>query len=151
MRKTVPNYEKNFCIIITIIIALFLITACTNAPLNTSPSSNVSTPDTSNIDFTFSDRDKNAEFDEKNSSLIEFSYDAINSNNKNVSINRNIVTISSAGTYILNGNSSNASINVSASKTDKIQLVLNGLTLASIKWTCNIYRQRRQGVYNSCR
>ncbi len=48
---------------------------------------------------------------------------------KDISVNENAVTISSAGKYVLSGKSENASVIINASDSDEITLVMNGIDI----------------------
>ena len=108
----------------------------THAPANTenstnsenSTSQNPITLDTSEI---FSDRDYEVQYDESKSAAIELNGSSATCSSNAVQISGNTVTITDEGTYILSGTLDDGMIIVNADKTDKIQLVLNNVTIHS--------------------
>lgn len=64
---------------------------------------------------------------------IEFSDSGIKTEGKGAFASTNVVTITTAGVYSLSGTSANAKIIIEADKTDKVTLVLNGVSLTSKK------------------
>ena len=93
---------------------------------------NVSTQDSGSDDFSdaFSDRDLSGEYDDETVS-IKLNGTSASASADTVSISGSNVTITGAGTYILSGSLENGSIIVNASKDDKVQLVLNGVSINS--------------------
>ena len=99
--------------------------------LTTLPAENLLSPaDTSEMDFTFSDRDKDASYGALTAS-IAFSNSGSKVSGSGASANGASVTVSAEGTYLISGAASNARLTVDAPKEDKIQLVLDGLSLTS--------------------
>lgn len=89
----------------------------------------VETADLSGMDFTFSSRDKDGSYDEKTATRVVFSEKAVAVNGAGAGAEGTALTIDAAGTYLLCGACTAGSVTVSAADTDKIQLVLCGLTL----------------------
>lgn len=79
----------------------------------------------------FSDRDFEVGYDEEESALILLNGDSAASNSDAVEISGTTVTITDEGTYILTGTLDNGMIIVNSEKTDKTQIVLNGVTIHS--------------------
>lgn len=79
----------------------------------------------------FSDRDFEVGYDESESTIITLNGDSASSNSNTVQISGSAVTITDEGTYILSGTWNDGIIIVDSEKTDKIQLVLNGVTIHS--------------------
>lgn len=97
-----------------------------------------STTDTStlitslNPEELFSDRDKDAGYDEsKGVSVTLNATKATSSDSTKASISGSTVTIKDEGVYILSGKLTNGQIIIDAENTDKVQLVLNGVTINS--------------------
>ena len=84
--------------------------------------------DTSEI---FSDRDFETDYDESKSALIQLSGSSASCGSDAVEISGGTVTIKDEGTYILSGTLDDGMIVVNTEKTDKTQLVLDGVTIHS--------------------
>lgn len=91
-------------------------------------SENAATIDTSKI---FSDRDYETEYDESTSAKIQLKGSSATCSSNAVQISDSTVTITDEGTYILSGTLDDGMIIVNADKTDKIQLVLDNVTIQS--------------------
>ena len=77
----------------------------------------------------FSNRDREAVYDEKKSVSILLEKDKINCASKSVQVEGSKAIITEEGTYILSGSLENGSIVIDAEDTDKIQLVLKDVTM----------------------
>lgn len=103
-----------------------------NTQQNTESSNTVSTSvteiDTSEM---FSERDKEVGYEESESTVILLADNGSSCESDAVSITENTVTIKDEGTYILSGSLSNGMVIVEAEDTDKIQLVLNGVSISN--------------------
>lgn len=103
-----------------------------NTKQNTEASVEVSTSateiDTSDM---FSDRDKEVGYEESECVTISLADDGSSCESDAVSITENTVTIKEEGTYILSGSLSNGMVIVEAEDTDKIQIVLNGVSITN--------------------
>lgn len=103
-----------------------------NTQQNTESSNTVSTSvteiDTSEM---FSERDKEVGYEESESTVILLADNGSSCESDAVSITENTVTIKDEGTYILSGSLSNGMVVVEAEDTDKIQLVLNGVSISN--------------------
>lgn len=97
------------------------LTSCMGATV-TIPSA-ITTESVENIDTEFTNNDKLASYDE--STAVKIDLNTLSVEGEGVSVNNNVVTIDSAGTYILSGEMSNGQIIVNVSETDKVHLVLN--------------------------
>lgn len=123
---------RKHVMIVLIICIVVIISGCqkkeettTNTSQDQSTTINTAT---SNIDFTFADEDFDDSYDDtaiaidlSNTSIKE---DGITSKNGNI-------TISKAGTYILNGTLKNGSVIVNAGKDDLVRIVLNNVDITS--------------------
>jgi hypothetical protein len=83
------------------------------------------------IDDLFSDRDLSGEYDASECGSITLADNASQSDAKGVTIDGNTITITKEGDYILEGSLSNGMIIVDVDKSDKVQLVLNGVDINS--------------------
>lgn len=79
----------------------------------------------------FSDRDKEVGYEESESVVISLSDDSSSCESDAVSITENTVTIKEEGTYILSGSLSNGMVIVEAEDTDKVKLVLKGVSISN--------------------
>lgn len=79
----------------------------------------------------FSNRDYEVGYDESESAIITLNGDSAECNSNAVQINGTTVTIIDEGTYILSGTLNDGMIIVNSEKTDKTQLVLNGVSIHS--------------------
>lgn len=99
---------------------------------NTESSASVSTSvteiDTSDM---FSNRDKEVGYEESESVTIQLADEESSSESDAVSVENNTVTITEEGTYVLSGSLSEGMVIVDAEDTDKIQLVLNGVSISN--------------------
>ncbi len=86
---------------------------------------------TQNNSSAFTDRDKEIGYDEAESVIITLSDNNIQCSSGDVTIKDNAVTISKTGTYILSGKLTDGQVIIDADKSDKIQLVLNGVNINS--------------------
>ena len=126
--------KKSLTVFISLTVALLpLFSSCKKAPLAgdvamTSPVE-VETADTSDMDFTFSDRDMSGEFSDADASSIVFSEGSCTVSGSGAVCEGASSTVTAEGTYIVSGASQNGSLTVDAPKEAKIQLVLKGLSL----------------------
>ncbi len=112
----IRKYISIFCI--SAMVLLFFSGCNTNlseTPTTTVPDTQ-STPDTSKMDFSFTDNDLDSSYDESTSTKINIS---------------ETYEITKAGTYILSGNLNNKTFTINAGKEDKIKLVFNGISIAN--------------------
>lgn len=79
----------------------------------------------------FSTRDLDPSYDEATAATIQLADDASVSSSSTVLIDGNTITIGTAGNYILSGTLSDGQIVIDATNQDKIQLVLDGVTIHS--------------------
>ncbi|MDE7282412.1 MAG: carbohydrate-binding domain-containing protein [Lachnospiraceae bacterium] len=79
----------------------------------------------------FSNRDLSGEYDESKCDKITLSDTGAASDSKGVVIDGSTVTISKEGDYILSGTLSDGMIIIDVDKTEKVQLVLNGVNINS--------------------
>ncbi len=87
--------------------------------------------ETEDFSEAFSDRDLSGAYETDEAVTITLNGASAQASSEAVAISGGTVTISAAGTYILTGKLENGSVIVDASKDDKIQLVLDGVTIHS--------------------
>jgi hypothetical protein len=106
------------------------------------------------VEDMFTDRDLSGDYDEKASTAITLADGStsvskgkdVDKDEGNVSVDGDIVTISSKGTYILNGSLSDGQIIVDAGD-EKVQLVLNGVDISCKvggQGVCNLRKGQRK-------
>ena len=95
---------------------------------STTTSSSLTETDTSDM---FSDRDKEVGYDESESVTISLADNSSSCESDAVSITENTITIKDEGTYILSGSLSDGMVIVEAEDTDKVQIVLNGVSISN--------------------
>ena len=95
---------------------------------STTTSSSVTETDTSDM---FSDRDKEVGYDESESLTISLVDNSSSCESDAVSITENTITIKDEGTYILSGSLSDGMVIVEAEDADKVQIVLNGVSISN--------------------
>ena len=94
----------------------------------------------------FSDRDYEVGYDESESAIITLNGTSANCDSDAVQISGSTVTIIDEGTYILSGELSDGMIIVNAENTDKLQLVLNGVSVTS-STSAALYIQQADKVF----
>lgn len=77
----------------------------------------------------FTDRDFEIGYDEEQSALIQLDGDSAQCDSDAVSISDSTVTITDEGTYILTGTLDDGMVIIEAQDTDKLHLVLDGVTI----------------------
>lgn len=99
-----------------------------NTELNSAKNSVLAEADTSDM---FSDRDKEVGYEETESIAVQLSDDGSSCESDFVVISENTVTIKDEGTYILSGTLTDGMVIVEAEDTDKIQIVLDNVTISN--------------------
>ena len=106
--------KKLFAITATLLAIILMFTACSH----NKTSSDTETTTQQSTDM-FTDRDLETEYDESIAQKIT------------VSESNSDIKITAGGTYILSGSTSDGSVTVDVPDTDKVQLVLNGVSITS--------------------
>lgn len=143
---------KKKSLLALLLILAMLVSGCNNqnsnsasddsTSLNDSGQSVISSDEASSADFSddsastdtsemFSDRDFEVGYDESESAIIQLTGDTATCSSDAVQISGSTITIIDEGTYILSGTLDDGMIIVNSEKTDKTQLVLNGVTIHS--------------------
>ncbi len=84
---------------------------------------------TVNVATDFSSRDINASYSAEDAVTVVLKDGASEADGGNVDVSGDVVTITAGGTYIIKGSLSDGRIVVNAPKTDKLQLVLDGVSV----------------------
>jgi len=129
------NKVKLLAVVLSVLLAL---TAC-NTPGGTSTDtqggSDISSPVLTDEDISardgemFTARDYEIGYDETAAVKVELKGDSATSSSDMVRINGSVVTLTKEATYIFSGTLTNGKIIVNAADTDKLQIVLNGVSL----------------------
>ncbi|MDD6405055.1 MAG: carbohydrate-binding domain-containing protein [Clostridiales bacterium] len=100
------------------------------------------------IDITdmFTKRDLDGTYDESEAVKITLSGKTATSNSSNVQIEDGVVTIKSAGVYVLSGTLTDGSIVVDAGDYDKVQLVFDGVSITAADYAA-IYAKNADKVF----
>lgn len=139
---------KNRTCIFAVLLAILLLAGCsnqTNTGESSTPSSSGTqdsqgdsqstddTPSQTALDISemFSTRDSDASYDENTSAVIALNETGAECSSDAVSISGSTITVQDEGTYILSGTLDNGMVVVNAENTDKVQLVLNGVSINS--------------------
>jgi hypothetical protein len=124
-------------VLLFLIVGTCMLSGCntkTNQDTNQNTESSASAS-TSNMEIDtsdmFSDQDKEVGYEETESVSIQLADDASFCDSDAVSITENILTIKEEGTYVLSGSLSEGMVIVDAEDTDKIHLVLNGVSISN--------------------
>lgn len=134
--------SRSFKSLAAIFAMAIMATGCTNTPNDSSDgssssSSQISSPNSSSTEVHV--EPETAPVSSKDilsqtaTCTVEFSDSGITTEGKGAFASADTLTITTAGVYCLSGTSSNAKIIVEADKTDKVTLVLNGVSLTSKK------------------
>ena len=94
---------------------------------------NTSTSSLVTMDYTslFSNRDYEIGYEEESAGHITFTGTSAESDSSAVTVDNGVVTIGAEGTYILSGTLDSGMVVVNVSDTEKVQLVLDGVTITS--------------------
>ncbi|TCO70391.1 carbohydrate-binding domain-containing protein [Marinisporobacter balticus] len=151
------KFKKIITILLCIAIIVGCFTGCAGNLVsangnNLSDTSSSQTKDNTNASVTitdtskmFSNRDKEIGYDEEKCVIITLNDDNIQSSGR-VKINDTTVTITDEGTYLLKGSLTNGQIIVDAEKTDKIQLVLDSVSIGNT-YSAPIYVKQADKVF----
>ncbi len=137
------NFKKIMCIL-TAAAAILSFAGCAEQGANTTTVSSAASSSSSASDSSsdadggtesllsdmFTDRDIEVGYDESTDTVITLSDSGSTCKDSSVTISDNTVTITAAGTYILKGTLTDGSIVVDADKSDKIHIVLAGVSIS---------------------
>lgn len=94
----------------------------------------------------FTDRDLEGSYDESEAVNVALSDSGSSASGSGVEIDGSTVTITAAGTYVLSGSLSDGQVVVKAGDSDKVQIVLDGVTVGNSA-ACAIYAQSADKVF----
>ncbi|WP_170253830.1 carbohydrate-binding domain-containing protein [Acetobacterium paludosum] len=132
---------KRLKILIPFLIIMLLLTGCQSSA-NTAPTNTTAVavaaagltavvPSTSTIavDPEFSDRDLKTTYDDSTAVHVTMAGTTIQVSGDGATASGGVLTISKEGVYVVTGSLSDGQIMVAAADTDKVQIVLNGVTI----------------------
>lgn len=124
--------KRNMRILSMLLSVLFLLNACrqTSTAETGASEETAATAAPDSLEY-FSDRDFEVGYDESDSAVITLNGNSAACDSDAVQISGSTVTITDEGTYILSGALDDGMIIVNSEKSDKTQLVLNGVTIHS--------------------
>ena len=128
---------KKYSLLCLLLAAALLISGCGNQGdviemvTDTTKANQVNAPTQIDSADVFSDRDYEVGYDASECAIITLNGDWAECSSNAVQINGSTVTIIDEGTYILSGTLNDGMIIVNSEKTDKTQLVLDGVTIHS--------------------
>ena len=129
------NHIHTSCPCAMLLCGLLLLSGCTASPDSSATASatpaQMDTPITQTISTWFSDRDLDSSYDESQVIDITLSGASASCDADGVAISGSQVIISAEGIYRLSGTLEDGQIVINAADTDKVQLVLDGVTIQS--------------------
>ncbi len=117
--------------ILALIAALMIVLSACNGGEDTEPSESNTSAALAAASDMFTDRDMEIGYDEATAVSVSLNGDTASCDSDAVRISGGTVTISEEGTYILSGTLDDGMIIVNVDDTEKVQLVLNGITVNS--------------------
>lgn len=158
------KYKKTVALVLFTAMILNLFSGCSNANtisssnsqssvvLQTSESSSQSSlsqqssSQTTATDDLFSAKDMEIGYDESECVKINLQDNSTVGDGTNVKVNSNVITIKSAGTYLVSGSLTQGQIVVDANKTDKVRLIFQSVSITN-KSSAPIYVKQADKVY----
>ncbi len=132
------SFKKTVCVL-TAAAAVLSFAGCAGQGTNTTANSSAEAVSSSTaadsgtasiLSDMFTDRDIEVGYDENTDTVITLSDKGTACKNSAVTVSENTVTITDEGTYILKGTLTDGSIVIDAEKTDKIHIVLAGVSIS---------------------
>ena len=120
--------KKRYRIIAAVLMYGMCVTACGNQADRNAVAAEAENAGTSKL---FSNRDLSGEYDTAKCDSITLSDTGCTADSKKVTIDGSTVTITGEGDYIVSGTLSDGMIIVDVDKSEKVQLVLNGVNITS--------------------
>ena len=125
--------KNRFSVIAALLLTLsLLLTACGGRAANTNTNVNTTTPTAAEdkSGYEFSNRDLDPSYDEV-AAAVTLSDSGSTADGSGVTVEGSNVTVTAAGTYVISGTLTSGSITVAAGEEDKVQLVLNGVSVTN--------------------
>lgn len=129
--KRITKPLRWFALVGASVACALALAGCTgNSAQDTAEDAAVATyADIENMDLEYTDRDKDASYDEANATKIVLNGEGAQVEGAGVQVEGSKVTIDSAGTYVISGELANGQVCVNVPETDKVQLVLAGASV----------------------
>lgn len=126
--KRITNPFRWFALVSVSVGCALALAGCTeNSAESSSEDTAVATyADIENMDLAYTDRDKDASYDEASATKIILDGESAQVEGTGVKVEGAKVTIDAAGTYVISGELANGQVCVNVAGTDKVQLVLAG-------------------------
>lgn len=126
--KRITNPFRWFALVSVSVACALALAGCTeNSAESSSEDTAVATyADIDNMDLAYTDRDKDASYDEASATKIILDGESAQVEGTGVKVEGAKVTIDVAGTYVISGELANGQVCVNVAETDKVQLVLAG-------------------------
>lgn len=126
--KRITNPFRWFALVSVSVACALALAGCTeNSAESSSEDTAVATyADIENMDLAYTDRDKDASYDEASATKIILDGESAQVEGTGVKVEGAKVTIDVAGTYVISGELANGQVYVNVAETDKVQLVLAG-------------------------
>lgn len=126
--KRITNPFRWFALVSVSVACALALAGCTeNSAESSSEDTAVATyADIENMDLAYTDRDKDASYDEASATKIILDGESAQVEGTGVKVEGAKVTIDAAGTYVISGELANGQVCVNVAETDKVQLVLAG-------------------------
>jgi len=136
MKKIKLKIKKTIStVVLSSLLIMMLLSGCaTSSGENATESSSEVNDTTLNVDKStdlFTDRDSQTDYDQNEAITLNFNGSTAVTTSELVGIDGSTITITKEGTYILSGDLNNGQVIVDATINDKIQLVLQGVTMNS--------------------
>lgn len=148
-----------------LIVALLFATGCTAAAdsevatdsvSSVSSETTVASADTTGMDFEYTERDKDASYDESSATTIALAQAGSTVQGQGAAVDGSTVTITEEGTYIVSGSLTDGQLVVETADTSKVQIVLSNATIHNedgpavyIKQTDKCFITLAEGTKNS--
>lgn len=121
-------------------------TACGNKAESPANTLEAEAAEADSVSQLFSNRDLSGAYDEEQCERITLSDGNSASEAEGVTVDGNTITITKEGDYLINGSLSNGMVIVDADKTEKVQLILNGVNINS-ETSAAIYVKQADKVF----
>lgn len=124
--------RQKLALLLAATLALWSLAGCgkkTAAETEGGEANSVPAVSAADIDITFTARDLDAGYDEGTATKVAFDGSGVNITGSGTALDGGVLTLSAEGTYLLSGQWDEGQVRVSAGKEEKVQLVLQGVTV----------------------
>ncbi len=120
--------------------------AATDASVDTTTIGAITSVSDLDLENMFTSRDLDTGYDESNSATVTLNGDSVEYSGDGISVDGTTVTINAEGTYIFSGTLNDGQIVVNVTDTEKVQIVLDGVTITNDDGAC-IYVKAADKVF----